>query len=147
MALTGWRRAGASSKALERPGHISQTRASHSQSGSDRQYRVCPRNNSRVLYKLRRSAYRVTRDGRAVQAGTSGVTFGWARLGSPARLEHERLRQENDRVRQHGAEQAKRIAALEQHLALRQQNATTTSKPRSSGGLAGNASGAAGRRV
>lgn len=35
-------------------------------------------NNSGGLYKLMRSAYRVTRDGTAIQTGTSGVTFGSA---------------------------------------------------------------------
>lgn len=51
--------------------------------------------------------------------------------------EIERLQQENDRLRQQIAEQAKRIADLEHQLALRQQNSTTTSKPPSSDGLAG----------
>ena len=49
----------------------------------------------------------------------------------------ERLRQENERLRQENAEQKKRIADLERQLALRQQNSTTTSKPPSSDGLAG----------
>jgi transposase len=49
----------------------------------------------------------------------------------------ERLKQENDRLREQLAEQAKRIADLERQLALRQQNSTTTSKPPSSDGLAG----------
>ena len=52
-------------------------------------------------------------------------------------LEIERLRQENERLRDQLAEQAKRIADLERQLALRQQNSTTTSKPPSSDGLAG----------
>jgi transposase len=51
--------------------------------------------------------------------------------------EIERLRQENERLREQLAEQAKRIADLERQLALRQQNSTTTSKPPSSDGLAG----------
>src|SRR6266581_9581874 len=51
--------------------------------------------------------------------------------------EIERLKQENDRLREQLAEQTKRIADLERQLALRQQNATTTSKPPSSDGLAG----------
>ncbi len=51
--------------------------------------------------------------------------------------EVERLRQENERLRQENAEQAKRIRDLEHQLALRQQNSTTTSKPPSSDGLAG----------
>jgi transposase len=49
----------------------------------------------------------------------------------------ERLKQENDRLREQLAEQARRIADLERQLALRQQNSTTTSKPPSSDGLAG----------
>jgi transposase len=51
--------------------------------------------------------------------------------------EVERLRQENERLRRENAEQAKRIRDLEHQLALRQQNSTTTSKPPSSDGLAG----------
>jgi len=51
--------------------------------------------------------------------------------------EIERLTQENERLREQLAEQAKRIADLEHQLALRQQNSTTTSKPPSSDGLAG----------
>jgi len=51
--------------------------------------------------------------------------------------EIERLRQENERLREQLAEQAKRIVDLERQLALRQQNSTTTSKPPSSDGLAG----------
>jgi transposase len=51
--------------------------------------------------------------------------------------EVERLRQENERLRRENAEQAKRIKDLEHQLALRQQNSTTTSKPPSSDGLAG----------
>jgi transposase len=60
--------------------------------------------------------------------------------------EIERLKQENDRLREQLAEQAKRIADLERQLALRQQNSTTTSKPPSSDGLAGRQR-ARGRRV
>lgn len=60
--------------------------------------------------------------------------------------EIERLRQENERLREQLAEQAKRIADLERQLALRQQNSTTTSKPPSSDGLAGRQR-ARGRRV
>lgn len=51
--------------------------------------------------------------------------------------EIERLKHENERLREQLAEQAKRIADLERQLALRQQNSTTTSKPPSSDGLAG----------
>jgi transposase len=51
--------------------------------------------------------------------------------------EIERLKQENERLRKQLAEQEKRIADLERQLALRQQNSTTTSKPPSSDGLAG----------
>ena len=51
--------------------------------------------------------------------------------------EIERLKRENERLREQLAEQAKRIADLERQLALRQQNSTTTSKPPSSDGLAG----------
>ena len=51
--------------------------------------------------------------------------------------EIERLRQENERLREQLAEEAKRIVDLERQLALRQQNSTTTSKPPSSDGLAG----------
>src|SRR2546427_3426702 len=58
--------------------------------------------------------------------------------------EVERLRRENERLREKVDEQAKRIADaekqiadLERQLALRQQNSTTTSKPPSSDGLAG----------
>jgi hypothetical protein len=51
--------------------------------------------------------------------------------------ELERLRQENERLRQENTEHKKRIADLERQLALRQQNSTTTSKPPSSDGLAG----------
>jgi transposase len=51
--------------------------------------------------------------------------------------EVERLRRENERLRQENAEQAKRITDLERQLALRQQNSTLTSKPPSSDGLAG----------
>jgi transposase len=49
----------------------------------------------------------------------------------------ERLREENDRLRKLLEEYAKRIADLERQLALKQQNATVTSKPPSSDGLAG----------
>ena len=51
--------------------------------------------------------------------------------------EIERLREENERLRKQLDEQAKRIADLERQLALKQQNATITSKPLSSDGLAG----------
>ena len=58
--------------------------------------------------------------------------------------EVERLRRENERLRQENAEQAKQIADaekqiadLERQLALRLQNSTTSSKPPSSDGLAG----------
>lgn len=58
--------------------------------------------------------------------------------------EIERLKQENERLRRQLAEQEqqivdreKQIADLERQLALRQQNSTTTSKPPSSDGLAG----------
>ena len=49
----------------------------------------------------------------------------------------ERLKQENEQLREQVAEQAKRIAELERELALHQQNSTTSSKPPSSDGLAG----------
>jgi transposase len=65
------------------------------------------------------------------------------RAGSDAD-EVERLRRENERLREKIDEQAKQIvdaekqiADLERQLALRQQNSTTTSKPPSSDGLAG----------
>src|ERR1700730_17160606 len=51
--------------------------------------------------------------------------------------EIERLKQENERLRKQLEEQQKKIADLERQLALRQQNSTTTSKPPSSDGLAG----------
>src|SRR6266516_6971122 len=51
--------------------------------------------------------------------------------------EIERLKQENQRLREQLAEQAKRIADLQRQLALRQENSTSTSKPPSSDGLAG----------
>jgi transposase len=51
--------------------------------------------------------------------------------------EIERLKQENERLREQVAEQAKRIADLERQLARHGQNSTTTSKPPSSDGLAG----------
>ena len=51
--------------------------------------------------------------------------------------EIDRLRHENERLREQLAEQAKRIADLERQLALKQQNSTITSKPPSSDGLAG----------
>ena len=60
--------------------------------------------------------------------------------------EIDRLREENDRLRRQLEEQAKRIADLERQLALKQQNSTTTSKPPSSDGLAGQQR-ARGRRV
>ncbi len=49
----------------------------------------------------------------------------------------ERLRQENQRLRRQVDDQAKQIDDLKRQLALRQQNSTTTSKPPSSDGLAG----------
>ena len=57
----------------------------------------------------------------------------------PDRQAHEieRLKQENERLRKQLEEQQKKIADLERQLALRQQNSTTTSKPPSSDGLAG----------
>ena len=51
--------------------------------------------------------------------------------------EIERLKQENETLRDTVSEQAKQIADLERQLALRQQNSTTSSKPPSSDGLAG----------
>jgi transposase len=51
--------------------------------------------------------------------------------------EIERLKQENETLRDKVSEQAKQIADLERQLALRQQNSTTSSKPPSSDGLAG----------
>jgi transposase len=51
--------------------------------------------------------------------------------------ELERLRDENERLREQLEKQAERIADLERQLALKQQNCTTTSKPPSSDGLAG----------
>jgi len=51
--------------------------------------------------------------------------------------EIERLREENERLRQLLEEYAKRIADLERQLALKQQNSTITPKPPSSDGLAG----------
>src|SRR5439155_12375531 len=51
--------------------------------------------------------------------------------------EIERLKRENDQLRDKLAERDRQIADLERQLALRQQNSTTTSKPPSSDGLAG----------
>jgi transposase len=51
--------------------------------------------------------------------------------------EIERLKQENERLRKQLEEQQKKITDLERQLALRLQNSTTTSKPPSSDGLAG----------
>jgi transposase len=68
------------------------------------------------------------------------------REGSPGRTPHsnpqdaqeiERLKRENDQLRDKLAERDRQIADLERQLALRQQNSTTTSKPPSSDGLAG----------
>lgn len=60
-------------------------------------------------------------------------------VAEPARqaAEIDRLRRENERLREENADQAKQIADLERQLALRRQNSTTTSKPPSSDGLAG----------
>jgi transposase len=66
--------------------------------------------------------------------------------GSPGRVpqaeprqaqEIERLKRENDQLRETLAERDRQIADLERQLALRQQNSTTSSKPPSSDGLAG----------
>ena len=51
--------------------------------------------------------------------------------------EIERLKRENDRLREELAKRDRQIADLERQLALRQQNSTTSSKPPSSDGLAG----------
>jgi transposase len=51
--------------------------------------------------------------------------------------ENERLNRENERLRQELIERDKKIAELERKLALRLQNSTTSSKPPSSDGLAG----------
>lgn len=51
--------------------------------------------------------------------------------------EIERLTRENERLRQELIERDKKIADLERKLALRQQNSTTSSKPPSSDGMAG----------
>jgi transposase len=61
----------------------------------------------------------------------------WREVRDWQAREIERLKHENDRLREQLDEQAKRIADLERQLALRQQNSTTTSKPPSSDGLAG----------
>jgi len=53
------------------------------------------------------------------------------------RQEIERLRRENERLRDELAKRDRQIADLERQLALRQQNSTTSSKPPSSDGLAG----------
>jgi len=59
------------------------------------------------------------------------------RPSSPDDQRVERLERENERLRKQLAEQAKIIAELRRQLAMRQQNSTTTSKPPSSDGLAG----------
>jgi transposase len=51
--------------------------------------------------------------------------------------ENERLNRENEKLRQELIERDKKIAELERKLALRLQNSTTSSKPPSSDGLAG----------
>ena len=51
--------------------------------------------------------------------------------------EIERLKRENDQLREKLAERDRQIADLERQLALRRQNSTTSSKPPSSDGLAG----------
>ncbi len=51
--------------------------------------------------------------------------------------ENERLNRENEKLRQELIERDKKIAELERKLAFRQQNSTTSSKPPSSDGLAG----------
>jgi transposase len=51
--------------------------------------------------------------------------------------ENERLSRENEKLQQKLAEAEKHIADLERQLALRRQNSTTSSKPPSSDGLAG----------
>jgi hypothetical protein len=65
-------------------------------------------------------------------------------LQQEGELENERLRRDNERLRQELldsreqlAEAEKQIANLERQLGLRQQNSTTSSKPPSSDGLAG----------
>lgn len=61
--------------------------------------------------------------------------------GVPSRSESvtelERLRRENESLREQIVEQARQIDDLKRQLALRQQNSTVTSKPPSSDGLAG----------
>src|SRR5439155_10635054 len=49
--------------------------------------------------------------------------------------EIERLKRENDQLREKLAERDRQIADLERQLALRRQNSTTSSKPPSSDGL------------
>jgi transposase len=51
--------------------------------------------------------------------------------------ENERLSRENEKLREELSERDKKIAELERKLALRLQNSTTSSKPPSSDGLAG----------
>ena len=51
--------------------------------------------------------------------------------------ENERLRHDNEKLREQLTEAEKQIADLERQLGLRQQNSTTSSKPPSSDGLAG----------
>jgi transposase len=55
----------------------------------------------------------------------------------PRTDEVDRLKRENERLREELAKRDRQIADLERQLALRQQNSTTSSKPPSSDGLAG----------
>ena len=62
--------------------------------------------------------------------------------------EIERLKQENEKLRNTVGEQAKQMADLQRQLALRQQNSTTSSKPpRPTASRVASASGAAARKV
>jgi transposase len=60
--------------------------------------------------------------------------------------ENERLNRENEKLREELIERDKKIADLERKLALRLQNSTTSSKPPSSDGLAGEQRPRGGRR-